>query len=61
MLATTKEIKYIYIYIYIYLYGQPDPHVCGSLSLSPQNCVDSHEVIQNEAKLQEIVVPELNQ
>ena len=34
------------------IYGQPDPHVSGSLSLSlsPQNRVDSNEVIQNEAK-----------
>ena len=29
------------------------------LSLSPQDCVDSHNVVQKEAKLQEIVVPEL--
>ena len=59
MLANTKEIKYIYIYIYIYMDNQT--HTSVALSLSPQNCVDSHEVVQNEAKLQEIVVPELNQ
>ena len=56
MLANTKEIKKK-------IYGQPDPHVCLSislsLSLSPQDCVDSHNVVQKEAKLQEIVVPEL--
>ena len=41
--------------------NQTHTSVCLSLShsLSPQDCVDSHNVVQKEAKLQEIVVPEL--
>ena len=57
MLANTKEIKKKY------MDNHTHTSVCLSLSLSlslsPQDCVDSHNLVQKEAKLQEIVVPEL--